>query len=307
MIPVKRLFATLALALAFMAGSAQAERAVVYGTLTVISDQFVVKTSQPFETEIEDGNGAPVHYRENKIQLAGYGPEEIASLRALVGKKVQIDGEIFAAHTRYHIEPLLIDLSEGDFMRLGGAAAPRAGDQVVIYGTLTVWHPSKKERANADVPGNHDHDYFLLKPARPFEAEIANWNVGHHGEFEKTALAEIQVWGAGGLDDPALKKLVGKKVEVKGELQAALTTQHITPLLIDLQDGGTLRAWKLPKASTKAAETAIFGACDQPARRFHRTGLRGNSGALYRAIRDSLDGFRCGILVRCLQRAQAAR
>ena len=122
-------------------------------------------------------------------------------------------------------------------MRLGGAAAQREGDQVVICGTLTVWHPGKKGRAG--LPGNHDHDYFLLKPARPFEAEIANWDVGHNGEFEKTTLAEIQVWGAGGLDDPALKRLVGKRVVVKGELQAALTTQHITPLLIDLQDGGT--------------------------------------------------------------------
>lgn len=111
---------------------------------------------------------------------------------------------------------------------MAGAAAQREGDQVVVCGTLTVWHPSKKERAAAGVPGNHDHDYFLLKPARPFEAEKAN--------CEKIALAEIQVWGAAGLDDPALKKLVGKKVEVKGELTAAVTTQHITPLLIYLED-----------------------------------------------------------------------
>ena len=93
MIPAKRLFATLALALAFMAGAAQAERAVLYGCLLVISDQFVVKTSQPFETEIEDEDGALVHYRENKIQVAGYGPEDVASLRALVGKKSRWRGK----------------------------------------------------------------------------------------------------------------------------------------------------------------------------------------------------------------------
>ena len=27
-----------------------------------------------------------------------------------------MDGEIFPAHTRYRIEPLLLDISEGDFM-----------------------------------------------------------------------------------------------------------------------------------------------------------------------------------------------
>lgn len=113
---MNRLFATLALALAFAAGAAQAERAVLYGRLVVISDQFVVKTSQPFETEIDDEDGQAVHYRENKIQVAGYSQEEISALRALVGKKVQMDGEIFTASTRYHIEPLLLDISAGDFM-----------------------------------------------------------------------------------------------------------------------------------------------------------------------------------------------
>jgi hypothetical protein len=27
-----------------------------------------------------------------------------------------MDGELFTAHTRYHIEPLLLDISEGDYM-----------------------------------------------------------------------------------------------------------------------------------------------------------------------------------------------
>lgn len=100
-----------------MAGAnAQAERAILYGTLTLISNQFVVKTSEPFETEIEDEDGQAVHYRESKIQLAGYSQEEIPALRALVGKKVQMDGEIFTASTRYHIEPLLLDISAGDYM-----------------------------------------------------------------------------------------------------------------------------------------------------------------------------------------------
>jgi hypothetical protein len=46
--------AAAALLLAATTLTAQAERAVIYGTLTIINDQFVVKTDQPFETEIED-------------------------------------------------------------------------------------------------------------------------------------------------------------------------------------------------------------------------------------------------------------
>jgi hypothetical protein len=53
---MKKLLTTIA-AIAAIALSAQAERAVIYGTLTIISDQFVVKTFQPFETEIEGENG----------------------------------------------------------------------------------------------------------------------------------------------------------------------------------------------------------------------------------------------------------
>jgi uncharacterized protein DUF4431 len=98
-------------AITITAISAQAERAVIYGTLTIISNQFVVKLSVPFETEIENEK-----VTTSKIQVAGYGLQEVPSLRALVGKKVQMDGEIFTAHTRYHIEPLLIDVSDGDFM-----------------------------------------------------------------------------------------------------------------------------------------------------------------------------------------------
>ena len=100
-----------AVAVAITAIPARAERAVIYGVLTIISNQFVVKTSVPLETEI-DGE----KISSSKIQLAGYGPEEVPALRALVGKRVQMDGEIFAAHTRYHIEPLLIDIADGDYM-----------------------------------------------------------------------------------------------------------------------------------------------------------------------------------------------
>jgi hypothetical protein len=57
----------------------------------------------------------------SKIQLAGYGPEQVPVLRTLVGKKVTAEGEIIPAHTRYHIEPLLIsigDEEEGDIWEL---------------------------------------------------------------------------------------------------------------------------------------------------------------------------------------------
>jgi hypothetical protein len=107
---MKKLLA-IAAAVAVTAIPARAERAVIYGVLTIISNQFVVKTDVPLETEI-DGE----KISSSKIQVAGYGPEEVPALRALVGKKVQMDGEIFTPHTRYHIEPLLIDITDGDYM-----------------------------------------------------------------------------------------------------------------------------------------------------------------------------------------------
>ena len=68
---------TIIAVLVAIATSAQAERAVIYGTLTIINDYFVVKTAQPFETEIEDwtNHDKPIMVSTSKIQLAGYGPE----------------------------------------------------------------------------------------------------------------------------------------------------------------------------------------------------------------------------------------
>lgn len=107
---MRTLLATIA-AIAAITFSAQAERAVIYGTLTIISNQFVVKTSAPVETEDED---TAEIIRSSKIQIAG--TYDNSKLRTLVGKKVQMDGELFTAHTRYHIEPLLLDISDGDYM-----------------------------------------------------------------------------------------------------------------------------------------------------------------------------------------------
>jgi FAD synthase len=100
-----------ALAIIGITFPAHAERAVITGTLTIISNQFVVKTSLPLETE--DDSGTIIS--SNKIQVV-CDSSQIADLRALVGKHVMVDGEVFTAHTRYHIEPLLIDITDGDYM-----------------------------------------------------------------------------------------------------------------------------------------------------------------------------------------------
>ena len=69
----------------------------------------MVKTHVPVETEDEDTCQI---ISSSKIQITGeYNNSE---LRALVGQKVQMDGELFTAHTRYHIEPLLLSITEGE-------------------------------------------------------------------------------------------------------------------------------------------------------------------------------------------------
>jgi uncharacterized protein DUF4431 len=80
------------------------------------SDLYRKLTPQPVETETEAENGEPIIVSSTKIQVAGYSSEEVPWLRALVGKKVMMDGDLFIANTRYHIEPLLINIGEGDFM-----------------------------------------------------------------------------------------------------------------------------------------------------------------------------------------------
>jgi hypothetical protein len=93
-------------------GRRSSRTGVVCGTLTVISNYFVVKTDHPFETEIKDwtNDDKPMMVTTSEIQLAGYGPEEVPALRALIGKKIMVEGEVFPSHARYHIEALLIDV-----------------------------------------------------------------------------------------------------------------------------------------------------------------------------------------------------
>ena len=76
-----------------------------------LSNHVVVKMSEPFKTENDFSEGEIVS--STKVQIICT-DEQAPELRALLGKKVQMDGEMFTAHTRYHIEPLLLNISEGE-------------------------------------------------------------------------------------------------------------------------------------------------------------------------------------------------
>jgi hypothetical protein len=93
---------------------AHAEQAVISGTLTIIANRFVVRMPEPFQTEGEDENGEFLILSSNEIQVICRS-EDTPQLRALLGKKVMMEGDIFTANTWYHIKPILIDIQEGAF------------------------------------------------------------------------------------------------------------------------------------------------------------------------------------------------
>jgi Domain of unknown function (DUF4431) len=137
---MKHLFATLAAALVFMAGVwAQSEerdygRATLYGTLTVYHphteeasinhDYFLLKLDVPLEVEIENWdaghNGEPekaalpeiqiIDLREDSIREGSNYSLENITMKALVGKKVMVEGALWPANTWHHITPLLISI-----------------------------------------------------------------------------------------------------------------------------------------------------------------------------------------------------
>jgi hypothetical protein len=125
---MKRIFFTF-LALAFIAASAWAQTAAIYGTLVrVKSDQtegwkdspntageyFVVRFEKPFETEHsnwENENGKNGKVRITEMQVIYFG--EKADLKGLIGKKVIAEGGLMERNTMHHATPLLLSVEPG--------------------------------------------------------------------------------------------------------------------------------------------------------------------------------------------------
>jgi hypothetical protein len=82
--------------------------------LTIIANRFVVRTPEPFQRKGEDENGESRILSSNEIQVI-CSDEDKPELKALVGKKVMLEGDIFTAHTIYHIRPILLLMDEGAY------------------------------------------------------------------------------------------------------------------------------------------------------------------------------------------------
>jgi hypothetical protein len=104
---MKRLFATLALALAFMAGAAAANAQYIYGRLTIVGNQFILKTPEPFETDVSEKQDGTEIVTTSKIHVR-CSKERRAEVRALVGKDVRILADVEPANTLQDCAPLVL-------------------------------------------------------------------------------------------------------------------------------------------------------------------------------------------------------
>jgi hypothetical protein len=76
------------------------------------AEYFALVTPKPRTftgTDIETNK--PVTIKSGKFQLAGYDENQVAALRALVGKRVELVAEPFLRNTMYHHTPVMLLVS----------------------------------------------------------------------------------------------------------------------------------------------------------------------------------------------------
>jgi uncharacterized protein DUF4431 len=87
----------------------------VTGTLTIINNRFMLKLPEEFSTETEFTESGKPEIVSTKIMQIICDDEDKPGLRKLLGKKIMVEGEVFAAHTIYHKTPILIMMSKGAY------------------------------------------------------------------------------------------------------------------------------------------------------------------------------------------------
>jgi hypothetical protein len=138
---MKKLILTLT-ALLVLAGSAFAEQAIIYGTLTRTAPgdgidsptgrYYIVKTKCPVTVEMQsfEQDGSPlVQVVTSEIQIVVFGDDE--SWQTLLGKKVRVQGETFAPQNWNHRTPVLlqVDPENGDSIREPAPLAPKGSNE----------------------------------------------------------------------------------------------------------------------------------------------------------------------------------
>ena len=97
---------------ALLALMAPAEAGYIYGRLTLLNNEFILKLAEPFEhdaSEAEDGSDIVTSDRIHVIPT----DDRRAELRAFVGKHVKILGVVEAAFTQHHCAPLILFYNDG--------------------------------------------------------------------------------------------------------------------------------------------------------------------------------------------------